>query len=218
MTQKVRAGKHSQGFRTELQGRRAWGDGRRRRDAGVGEGQHEAMLSPGPPRDPSRLTPRTPFGTASGPRSGMISTDRYSGRIRGGARSRRENGRGVRGRRDKILRVRGGREGTADPTPESGEKGNQRMIPRARRRAVSKRHLPPGRGAERSRAGSGRDPPGTSSDTHSRRPVGASAPRLTSSSASLCPRWSFQSRPASSLETRAAVRTRGFLLKKITYF
>lgn len=152
----------------------------------------------------------------------MVSTDRYSGRIKGGAQSRRENGRrGMRGeRRDKILPVRGWKGGHGRPDSRKGVERESEDDPTctARRRAVSKRHLPPGRGAERSRAGSGRDPPGTSSDTHSRRPVGASAPRLSSSSAPLCPLRSFPPRPASALETRAAERTRGFLLKKITYF
>lgn len=75
MTQKVRAGKQSQGFRTELQGRRAWvmegGGGTQ----GVGEvcgvegGGGAARCdaeSRAPPMDPSRLTPRTPFGTYFG--------------------------------------------------------------------------------------------------------------------------------------------------------
>lgn len=52
----------------------------------------------------------------------MVSTDRYSGRIKGGAQSRRENGRrGVRGkRRDKILRVRGWKGGHGRPDSRKG--------------------------------------------------------------------------------------------------
>lgn len=86
----------------------------------MGEGQRAAVLTPGPPRNPSRLTPRTPFGTASEPRSGMVSTDRYSGRIRDAAKSRRETGMGVRGRRDKILRVHGWKGGHGRPDSRKG--------------------------------------------------------------------------------------------------
>lgn len=181
------------------------------------------MLSPGPPNGPVPPDTQDSFPNLLRSRragwSPQTVTPAESGAVRdlggktggGGTGQNPAGARGLRG------------EGRARPPGcRKGEKGDQRMSPRARRRAVSKRHLPPGSGAERSRAGAGRDPPGTSrasSGTHSRRPCGrASAPGLGPSSAPLCPRWPLPLRPASALETRAAVRTRGLLLKKITYF
>lgn len=54
----------------------------------------------------------------------MVSADRYSGRIRGGARSRRENGRGRDGTKPcGCTGIAGGREGTAARLQKGGERG-----------------------------------------------------------------------------------------------
>lgn len=126
------------------------------------------MLSPWPPVDPSRLTPTTPFRT----RFGAGWSQQTVTRAESGAASDLGGKTGGGGTGQNPAGARG--EGRARPPgSRKGEKRNQRMSPRAQRRAVSKRHLPPSGGAKRSRAGSGCDPPGTSSGTHSRHPCGS---------------------------------------------